>query len=115
MIPDLSIIKIFIQPGITDLRKQISGLSVMVQDQLKLNPFSGNLFLFCNYTRSILKILYWDKNGFCLWMKRLERDKFPWPKNQEEAREISPAQLQMILDGIDFWNAHKKLEYSEII
>ena len=54
---------------------------------------AGNLFLFCNKHRRILKIIYWDKNGFCLWLKRLEKDKFPWPTNSTEAAEITGEQL----------------------
>jgi transposase len=59
--------------------------------------------------------LYWDKNGFCLWFKRLEKYKFPWPKNAEEARQISFEELQMLLNGIDFFNAHQKLTYQSVL
>ncbi len=103
---------IFIQPGATDMRKQINGLSVLAEEKMNQDPLSGNMFIFCNKTRNRLKILYWDRNGFCLWFKRLETDKFPWPMNEEECREITEDQLFMILDGINFFAAHKKLNFS---
>ena len=114
MIIDWSRVKVFVRPGVTDFRKQINGLSMIVKEELAHDPFSGSLFLFSNRRRTHLKILYWDRNGFCLWLKRLERDKFPWPQTEEAAREITVEQLSMLLEGIDFWKAHRRLEYSRI-
>lgn len=114
MIADISKAKFFVKPGATDMRKQINGLAVLTQEDLELDPYSGNLFLFCNKAKKLLKILYWDRNGFCLWMKRLEKGKFPWPQTSQEAKEISQDQLKMLLDGIDFWNAHEKISYTEV-
>jgi transposase len=76
--------------------------------------YNGNLYLFCNRYRNRLKILYWDKNGYCLWLKRLEKDKFPWPKNEGEVREITIEKLKMLLSGIDFFKAHKNINFSNI-
>jgi len=115
MIIDWTKITIMIKPGKTDFRKQINGLAVIVEKELKLNVFSNYLFLFCSKNRSRLKILYWDSNGFCLWLKRLEKDKFPWPKNETEAREITYEELKMLLGGINFFAAHKKLSYSHVV
>ena len=106
--------QIFLKPGRTDMRKSINGLSVMVQENLKLDPFSDSLFVFCNRGRNIVKLLYWDRNGFCLWHKRLERDRFPWPESTEEAVKLAPQQLQWLLNGIDFRKAHKNLPYSHL-
>lgn len=114
MIINLDRLNIYVKPGITDMRKQINGLSILVQEDLKKDPFSGSLFMFCNRNRKLLKILYWDQNGFCLWLKRLEKDKFPWPHNETAAQEITRDQLEMLLKGIDFWKAHKKLNYSSV-
>ena len=58
------------------MRKSIDGLSILVSRQLQLDPFAGHLFGFCNRSRTIIKLLYWDRNGFCLWHKRLERPVF---------------------------------------
>ncbi len=115
MFLDISKVRIFLRPGFTDMRKQANGLSVFVQEQLELDPLSGNLFLFCNRRRNIFKALYWDRNGFCLWKKRLEKDRFPWPKEGTGVAEIKEQQLKWLLDGIDFWKAHKKLPYSSVI
>lgn len=105
-------VRIFIKPGPTDMRKQINGLSVIVQEEMQQNPLSGHLYLFCSRNRRRLKIIYWDRNGFCLWLKRLEEDKFPWPMNDEECRELTSDQLEMLLGGINFFTAHKTLNYS---
>ena len=78
------------------------------------DPFSKSLFLFCNGQRKLLKIVYWDRTGFCLWQKRLEKNKFPWPETEDEAREIRFEELKMLLDGIDFFKAHKELSYSRV-
>ena len=114
MIIDWGKVRIFVKPGATDLRKQINGLSVIVSEELKMNVFEGNLFLFCNKHRRILKIIYWETNGFCQWYKKLEKDKFPWPMNQKEANEITQQQFGFLLQGIDFWNVHQKLEYHKV-
>jgi transposase len=112
MFIDLSRLRIFIKPGATDMRKQQAGLSAVVQNLMGANPFDGSLFLFCNRRRNVIKILYWENNGFCLWMKRLEQDTFPWPRTEEHVREITEQHLRLLLQGIDIWKAHQKLQYS---
>ncbi|NJL30120.1 MAG: IS66 family insertion sequence element accessory protein TnpB [Thermoanaerobaculia bacterium] len=79
MFLDWSRVKIYVRPGVTDLRKQINGLANLVSEGMAGEPLSGNVYLFSNGERRLLKALYWDRNGFCLWHKRLERDRFPWP------------------------------------
>jgi len=111
MMLDLNLARIFVHPGTTDLRKAINGLSVIVQDVMKHNPFSGSVFLFCNRERRLLKAIYWDKSGFWLSQKRLEKDKFPWPQDEEAARELTAEELRMLLSGIDFFKKHKQLNY----
>ena len=114
MIIDLSRIKIFLHPGSTDLRKAVNGLSTIVQETMKQDLFSGSVFLFCNRGRKLLKAVYWDKTGFWLSQKRLEKNKFPWPQDENEARELTAEELQMLLIGIDFFKAHKELHYKKI-
>ena len=114
MFLDISQIKIFVRPGATDLRKQQAGLAVGVQQVIEDDPFSGSLYLFCNKKRNLLKALYWDTNGFCLWQKRLEKDTFPWPKDKTSAYEITERQLKLLLEGLDIWKAHKPLNYTEV-
>ena len=114
MFVDFSRVKFFIKPGTTDFRKQINGLIVIVAEEMKMDPLSCHLFLFCNRTRNRLKIVWWDRTGFCLWLKRLEKDKFPWPKDSSDTIEIDVERLRMLLSGIDFWKSHKELKYSKI-
>jgi transposase len=109
MIRDFSGLQIYIRPGFTDMRKAANGLSVVVSEAMNMSPLDGSLFLFCNRERKIIKVLYWDRNGFCLWQKKLEKHRFPWPVSEEAVRTISTHQLFMLLDGIDFWNAHGEL------
>lgn len=111
---DYNKIRIYVKPGYIDMRKQINALSVYVEESLNHNPLSGDLYIFCGKSRRTLKILYWDRNGFCMWQKRLEQDKFPWPLHEEEVKEITEYELSMLLDGINFWNAHKVLKFSAV-
>jgi len=113
MIFDLSKARIFLCPGYTDLRKAVNGLSAIVQEGMKQDPFSGSAYLFCNRERKLLKAIYWDRTGFWLSQKRLEKDKFPWPGNESEARELTAEELQMLLAGIDFFKAHKEVYYKK--
>ena len=111
---DSSKARIFIRPGHTDLRKAVNGLSVMIERQMAGEPFSGNIYLFCNRERKLLKAVYWDKTGFWLSQKRLEKDTYPWPQDEGEARELTAEQLRMLLGGIDFFKAHKELYYTKV-
>lgn len=106
--------KIFLRPAATDMRKSHHSLSVLVENELELDLFSKHLFLFCSRNRRQIKILYWDRNGFCLWQKKLVKDKFPWPKDAEEVRELSYTELMWLLEGIDFFHAHKTLQFERI-
>ncbi len=90
------------------------SLSVYVAENLQGDPLSGDLYLFCSRDRRLMKALYWDRNGFCLWQKRLEKDRFPWPQDREEVLGISRDELDMLLSGIDFFNAHKTLYFSGV-
>ena len=104
---------IFIRPGTTDMRKAANGLISLIDSAMGGNSFSGSLFLFCGKTRRILKAVYWERNGFCLWQKRLERDRYPWPETSEEARELTSEELTMLLDDIDFFHAHKRISFEK--
>ena len=67
--------RVYLAVGTTDMRKQINGLSILVQETMELDPFSGSVYVFCNRQRSIVKALYWDRNGFCLWQKRQGKER----------------------------------------
>ncbi|MCG8686221.1 MAG: IS66 family insertion sequence element accessory protein TnpB [Desulfobacterales bacterium] len=107
-------LKVYLAPGATDLRKSIDGLSILVENRMELNPFSGYLFAFCNRKRTTVKILYWDRNGFSLWMKRLESQTFQWPDVDTRTVSISTRELNWLLDGLalDQKRAHRSLQFS---
>ncbi len=109
-------IKVYLALGNTDMRKSINGLSILVSEHLALDPFSGHLFAFCNRNRNILKILYWDRNGFCLWHKKLEKHSFKWPISKKETMTIGKREITWLMDGLDIYqkNAHKPLKYSTL-
>lgn len=117
MFPRVKPDQVYIATGVTDMRKSINGLSILIAEQLELDPLSGHLFAFCNRKRDIVKILYWDRNGFCLWHKRLEKDRFQWPETKEEVLDIQGHELFWLLDGLSLEQreAHKKLSYESVI
>lgn len=87
-----------------DMRKAINGLSVLVQEAGIGTLMGPYLFVFCGKRRDVIKVLYFDKSGFCLWQKRLEREKFPWPKKSTvENIQLSTEQFIWLLDGYDVW------------
>ena len=104
--------KIYLALGVTDMRKAINGLAILVEHALEENLFSGDLFVFCNRKKTLVKILYWDTNGFALWQKRLEKDQFMWPKTKGAAAQIEGRELEWLLAGLDFAKAHQRLEYA---
>ena len=114
MITVPSDVKIYLALGATDMRKSINGLSIIASEQMKLDIFSGHLFVFCNRSRTILKILYWDRNGFCVWQKRLEKDRFKWPGTHKEVMNIGEKELSWLVAGLNIQQAHKPLKYSMI-
>ncbi len=107
----------FLAAGVTDMRKSIDGLSVLVVDVLEEDPLSSHLFVFCNRLRDKIKILYWHNNGFWLFYRRLERQRFWWPgAGEQPAIEISNRELSWLLEGLDITHlhAHKATDFSLI-
>lgn len=100
--------RIFLCRRPVDFRKAHDGLCAIVRDQFEDDPFSGDLFVFHNGAKDRIKLLLWDRNGFWLLYKRLERGRFPFDVRGEGARvEIERAQLSMMLEGID-WRSAKR-------
>lgn len=87
--PDRSIERVYLHPAPVDMRKQIDGLVILAQDVIQQDPTSGVLFAFINARRNKLKLLVWERNGFVIWYKRLERDKFHWPRGVGSNRRDS--------------------------
>ena len=107
-------VPLYVAVGATDMRKAINGLAILVQEQLGHDPFSGQYFAFSNRRRTRVKVLYWDRNGFCLWQKRLERDRFRWPRSEQEVLAIEHRQWEWLLAGLDIEQAHEKLNYRTV-
>lgn len=109
-------VKVYLALGYTDMRKAINGLSVLVEAELELDPFGGHIFGFCNKKRKIIKLLYWDRNGFCLWQKTLEKGLFKWPKSEEDILDIGSKELGWLLDGLSIYqnDAHPTVKYSSV-
>ena len=105
---------IYLVAGITDMRKQINGLSAIAQAKLPEEVFSGSYFVFLGKTKKVMKILYWDKSGFCMWIKRLEEETFPWTRKQNGVIEIERDKFKLLVKGIDIFREHRKLEYSAV-
>lgn len=101
MLSKIDIDRVYLARGITDLRKSIDGLAVLVREGFDLDPFSQCLFVFCNRQRDKLKILQWEHNGFWLHYRRLERGKFQWPaEGTAPTVKISRRELRWLLDGL---------------
>ena len=93
---------IWLAAGATDLRRGFTGLSALVQTTLEADPFSGHVFVFRGRRGDLLKLLWWDGDGLCLFAKRLERGRFVWPRAESGTVNLSRAQLSMLLEGIDW-------------
>ena len=110
--------QVYLALGVTDLRKSVDGLALIVQEQFKLDPFSRNLYVFCNRKRDKIKILEWDTSGFWLHYKRLEKDKFRWPDEIQGTHvSIDERSFRWLLDGLTIREraAHKPVLERQII
>ncbi len=118
MIRPIDEIRVHLCRDVVDFRKQMRGLSVLVQETLLLDPMSAHLFAFCNRRRDHVKLLLWERNGFVLWQKKLEADRFPWPRDRDgEVIELSGRELNWLLDGIDLFamRPHRELSYESAL
>jgi transposase len=97
-------VKVHLALGYTDMRKGLDGLATIVQETLRKDPFSGHLFAFRGKRACMLKILFWDGNGLCLFTKKLDQGGFIWPRMSDpgDTVTLSPAQLAMLIEGIDW-------------
>lgn len=102
MIPVPSNTKIWLAAGRTDMRRGFPGLSSLAEKHLKADPYSGHLFVFRGKRGDLIKIIWWDGQGACLFSKRLEYGRFVWPSAREGKIILTPAQLSMLLEGIDW-------------
>ena len=104
---------IYLHRNPVDMRRSIDGLSEIVRHGLKQSLDGKYLFVFVGKTRDRLKIIYWDRTGYALWYKRLERGRFPWPKVGDDAIQMSTELFKFLLDGVDvFVKPHDSVEIS---
>lgn len=110
--------KVYLARDAADMRKSFPGLMVLTEAVLRQSPTSGHLFMFLNRRRDMMKILYWDGTGFCIWAKRLERGSFQRPPaaagEQHPCLELSATQWSMILQGIDLKSVRQRLRFQRL-
>jgi transposase len=94
--------QIWIAAGVIDLRRGFAGLSALVQTKLEKSPMSGQVFIFRGRRGDLVKLIWFDGDGLCLFQKRLERGRFIWPQATEGSVSLTRAQLSMLLEGIDW-------------
>jgi transposase len=105
--------EIYLYRPYADFRKGVDGLSGIVTGEMELNPFKSYLFVFCNTGQDKLKALYWDRSGFALWYKRLEEQKWKWPRHADsDSFKVKKEDLEKFLRGLNPWQAeHQSLKY----
>lgn len=103
--------KIFLVAGATDMRKSFDALAAIVSGTLREDPLSGHVYMFCNRGRNRLKILLWDRSGFWVFAKRLEKGTFSWPETPAPTIELSPEELSLLVGGIDLRDVKKRRWY----
>jgi transposase len=103
-------VRVHIACGPTDMRKGLDGLAMLVQGVLRQDPFSGHLFVFRGGKANLIKIVFWDGTGLCLFTKRLDQGHFPWPSADEHGAcvTLTSGQLAMLIEGID-WRAPERV------
>lgn len=101
-------VRIHLATAPADMRCAFDGLMARVLTVLDQDPFSGHLFVFRNKRRDRVKILFWDRSGFCLWYKRLEKGTFHFPETTEASVEVEASELALILEGLDLRGARRR-------
>lgn len=106
-------VRVYLCTATTDMRKGFDTLAVLVRDSLGHDPLSGHLFLFVGRRRDRLKILYWDRDGYALWYKRLEKGTFRMPVAKPDATsiELKASELAMLLEGIDLRSIKRRKRF----
>lgn len=103
MLRPSSHIQVYLYAEPVDMRKSIDGLSLLVEQEMQLSPMVDALFVFSNRGRDKIKLLCWEKNGFIVWYKRLEKQRFRWPKSGDIVT-LTGKELNLLLDGFDIFN-----------
>ena len=110
--------EVFLHRSPVDGRKQLNGLTGIIEGGMKLNAFTkGALFVFTNRAFDTVKVVYWNRTGFALWMTKLEKERFRWPlSNSVDVVTLEPRELEMLLEGYDIMRVrpHQTLSYSSV-
>ncbi len=102
MIPVPASTRVWLAAGVTDMRKGFAGLSALAEQVLRQDPYCGHLFVFRGRRGDLIKVIWWDGQGACLFSKRLERGRFVWPSPAHGKVSVTPTQLAMLLERIDW-------------
>jgi transposase len=105
-------VRIWLYARPTDMRKSYDGLSALVNQQLQEEPLSGQLFVFVNRRQTQMKVLYFDRSGYCIWSKRLEQGQFNYNRSAPEKQLLDWTQLKLLLEGIEVKNTRRYRRYS---
>jgi len=114
--PNPALAQVYLYRDPVDFRKSYRGLSLIVEQELGHNPFSGLLYVFSNRNRSRIKCLFWEETGFVLYYKALSEERFKWPRADEELLSITGEQLNWLLSGYDItlMKPHRTLQYESV-
>lgn len=115
--PDNTIAEVFLYRDVVDMRKGANGLSIIVQEEMGRRPGSGEIFVFCGKRKNKIKLLMWERNGFVVWYKSLEKQRFQWPAFMSGSPIIlTGEQLNWLLDGVDLnaFEKHQKIEFLSV-
>lgn len=105
-------VKIWLYAKPTDMRKSFAGLAVLVKNNMAESPLDGQLFVFINRRQDYIKVLYFDRSGYCLWAKKLEQGRFSYNPELGEKQGLNWMQLKLIIEGIDVQNTQQKKRYN---
>lgn len=107
--------KVYLYTDPVDMRKSIDGLALLVEQEMELPLNTGALFVFCNRGKDKIKLLYWERNGFVVWYKRLEKERFKWPRPGQDMT-LTGQELNWLLDGFDLFNnrPHQALYFQSV-
>lgn len=104
-------VRVWLYARPTDMRKQFDGLAALARNQLNEDPMSGHLFVFINRRRTYMKVLYFDRGGYCLWCKRLEQGQFNYNAQRGDKQSLSWTELKLLLDGVDVQKSRQFKRY----
>jgi transposase len=107
-------VRVWLYARPTDMRKQFDGLAALARNQLNEDPMSGHVFVFINRRRTYMKVLYFDRGGYCLWCKRLEQGQFNYNSQRGDKQALSWTELKLLLDGVKVQKSRQFKRYQHV-